>query len=48
MTVSIEASPAQARRQRQREEARRAILDATEILLIEAGGEEFPNVLEDM
>ena len=29
------------RRARQREEARRAILDATEALLIEAGGEDF-------
>lgn len=41
MTVSIQVSPAEARRQRQREEARRAILDATESLLIEAGGDDF-------
>jgi AcrR family transcriptional regulator len=34
-------TPAQTRRQRQRGEARRAILDATEVLLIEAGGEDF-------
>jgi len=34
-------SPAELRRSRQREEARRAILDATEWLLIEAGGEAF-------
>jgi AcrR family transcriptional regulator len=41
MTVSIEPTPAEARRQKQREEARRAILDATEGLLIEAGGDDF-------
>jgi AcrR family transcriptional regulator len=41
MTVSIQPTPAEARRQKQREEARRAILDATEALLIEAGGDDF-------
>ncbi len=41
MTVSIQPSPAEARRQKQREEARRAILDATEALLIEVGGDQF-------
>jgi AcrR family transcriptional regulator len=34
-------SPSEARRARQREEARRAILDATEALLLEADGEAF-------
>jgi AcrR family transcriptional regulator len=34
-------SPAETRRARQREEARRAILEATEALLLEAGGEAF-------
>jgi hypothetical protein len=34
-------SPAETRRARQREDARRAILDATEALLLEAGGEAF-------
>jgi AcrR family transcriptional regulator len=34
-------SPSETRRARQREEARRAILDATEALLLEAGGEAF-------
>ncbi len=44
MTVSLHPSPspAEARRQKQREEARRAILDATEALLIETGGDAFP------
>lgn len=41
MTVSIDPSPAEARRQKQREDARRAILDATEALLVEAGGDDF-------
>jgi AcrR family transcriptional regulator len=39
--VSPGLSPAETRRARQREEARRAILDATEALLLEAGGEAF-------
>lgn len=39
--LPLELSPAETRRARQREEARRAILDATEALLIEAGGEAF-------
>jgi AcrR family transcriptional regulator len=39
--VPLELSPAETRRARQREEARRAILDATEALLDEAGGEAF-------
>jgi AcrR family transcriptional regulator len=34
-------SPAEQRRARQREDARRAILEATEALLLEAGGEAF-------
>ena len=34
-------SPSETRRARQREDARRAILDATEELLLEAGGEAF-------
>ncbi|HEX5067841.1 MAG TPA: TetR/AcrR family transcriptional regulator [Myxococcota bacterium] len=34
-------SPSELRRARQREDARRAILDATEALLLEAGGEAF-------
>lgn len=34
-------SPSEARRARQREDARRAILDATEALLVESGGEAF-------
>ncbi len=34
-------SPAETRRAQQREDARRAILDATEALLVEAGGEAF-------
>ena len=34
-------SPAETRRARQREDARRAILDATEELLLEAGGDAF-------
>jgi AcrR family transcriptional regulator len=34
-------SPSETRRARQREDARRAILDATEALLLEAGGEAF-------
>src|SRR4029453_9095360 len=39
--VSPGLSPAETRRARQREEARHAILDATEALLLEAGGEAF-------
>jgi AcrR family transcriptional regulator len=39
--VPLELSPAETRRARQREEARRAILDATEALLDEAGGDAF-------
>jgi AcrR family transcriptional regulator len=39
--LPLPLSPAEARRARQREEARRAILDASEALLIEAGGEAF-------
>jgi AcrR family transcriptional regulator len=39
--LPLELSPAETRRARQREEARRAILDATEALLDEAGGEAF-------
>jgi AcrR family transcriptional regulator len=37
----VELSPFEARRARHREEARRAILDATEALLLEAGGDAF-------
>ena len=37
----MQLTPAQSRRQRQREEARRAILDATEALMVESGGEDF-------
>ena len=37
----MQLSPAESRRQRRREEARRAILDATEALLVESGGEGF-------
>jgi AcrR family transcriptional regulator len=35
----MQLSPAESRRRRQREEARRAILDATEALLLECGGD---------
>src|SRR3990172_1431902 len=38
---SMRTSPAELRRHRQREEARRAILDATEALLLEAGSDGF-------
>lgn len=37
----MQLTPAESRRQRQREEARRAILDATEALMLETGGDEF-------
>ena len=37
----MESPPARARRWRHRQEARRAILDATEALLLEDGGDEF-------
>ena len=37
----MQLTPAQSRRQRQREEARRAILDATESLMVEGGGGDF-------
>jgi len=37
----MQLSPAETRRQRQREEARRAILDATESLMLERGGDDF-------
>src|SRR3972149_293778 len=38
---SMRTSPAELRRPRQREQARRAILDATEALLLEAGSDGF-------
>ena len=38
----MQLSPAESRRQRQREEARRAILDATEALIVERGSDDFP------
>ena len=42
MTVSPSSpTPAETRRQRQRSEARRAILDMTETLLVEAGSDAF-------
>lgn len=42
MSLSLEAPPGiEHRRARQREEARRTILDATELLLIESGGFDF-------
>ena len=41
MDVTTSATPAERRRHQQREEARRAILDATEELLVEGGYEAF-------
>jgi AcrR family transcriptional regulator len=37
----MQLTPSETRRQRQREEARRTILDATESLMVELGGDEF-------
>lgn len=37
----MQASPAETRRHRRREEARRAILDATEALMVESGSSDF-------
>lgn len=39
--MTMQLSPSESRRQRQREEARRAILDATEALMLECGSEDF-------
>lgn len=40
-TVPMQLTPSETRRRRQREEARRAILDATESLMVQSGGEDF-------
>jgi len=37
----MQLTPAESRRKRQRKQARRAILDATEALMLEAGGDDF-------
>ena len=37
----MQLTPAETRRQRHREEARRTILDATESLMVERGGDDF-------
>jgi AcrR family transcriptional regulator len=39
--MSVQLTPSETRRLRQREEARRAILDATEALMLECGSEDF-------